>query len=161
MLFVMVSKYVSPVVVFVLFLSLAPSSTRSAEITFDASELTVVTLTARHTFRVELAQTADQRRQGLMFRKAMDADAGMLFDYGRSHPVTMWMKNTLITLDMLFIGADGTIEHIVENASPGSLKTISSNGPVLGVLELNGGTATRLDIRPGDRIEHAIFSTGR
>jgi uncharacterized membrane protein (UPF0127 family) len=98
--------------------------------------------------------------QGLMFRRAMAADAGMLFEYDRVQPVQFWMKNTLIPLDMLFIGADGTVLDIHERAVPLSLDPIGSDKPVLGVLELNGGTVSRLGIKRGDRIDHPMFAKG-
>jgi len=128
-----------------------------AETIFKTSELTVAAASGRHRFRVEIARTPAARKQGLMRRPEMAADAGMLFDYGREQPVAMWMKNTLIPLDMLFISVDGGIVNIAENTVPGSLEVIVSSGPVLAVLELNGGTVARLGIRPGDRIEHEIF----
>lgn len=137
---------------------LAQAPQAVAETMFETSELTIVTASGRHKLRVEIARTPATRRQGLMFRPEMALDAGMLFDYGRERPVAMWMKNTLIALDMLFISADGGIVNIAENTVPGSLETISSSGPVLAVLELNGGTVARLNIRPGDRIEHEIFT---
>src|SRR3546814_14529348 len=85
----------------------------------------------------------------------------MLFVYSQPRRVSMWMKNTLIPLDMLFIAPDGRIESIVKRAVPHSLATISSRGKVRAVLELNGGTVDRLGIRPGDRVVHPIFENGR
>lgn len=121
---------------------------------FDKGELAIVTATGRHEFSVELALTTAQHQQGLMFRREMAPDAGMLFDFG-SHPrrASMWMKNTYIPLDMLFIRADGEIESIAERTTPHSLEVISSRGMVRYVLEVNGGTAARLGISPGDRVE--------
>lgn len=113
----------------------------------------------RHPFTVELALNAAQQAQGLMFRRDLAPDAGMLFLYGRVRDVSMWMKNTLIPLDMLFIAADGRIVNIAERTVPGSLETIPSGQPVLGVLELNGGTAARLGIATGDLIRHRAFGT--
>jgi uncharacterized membrane protein (UPF0127 family) len=92
-----------------------------------------------------------------MYRRRMARDAGMLFLYKRSAPVQMWMKNTLIPLDMIFIAADGRIVTITERAVPRSLETISSGVPVIAVLELNGGTVSRLKIAVGDRIFHPAF----
>ncbi len=126
--------------------------------TFDRSELTIVTETGRHDFSVELASNGRQRAQGLMYRQEMPADHGMLFDYRRSRNVSMWMKNTYIPLDMLFIDAGGTIKGLHERAVPGSLEAISSPGPVRAVLELNGGTVRRLGIKPGDKVEHSLFT---
>lgn len=114
----------------------------------------------QHVFKVESAQTPEMRALGLMFRRDLAADAGMLFDFGQAQPVSMWMKNTLIPLDMLFIDADGRIVNIAERTVPGSLAGISSQGPVRFVLELNGGTAARLGLRAGDRVRHALIGKG-
>jgi len=92
-----------------------------------------------------------------MYRRKMAADAGMLFVYPSDAPVSMWMKNTFIPLDMFFIGSDGRITHIAERTVPQSTELIGSYGPVRGVLELNGGTASRLGIKPGDRVIHRLF----
>jgi len=108
-------------------------------------------------FRVEVARNDADRAQGLMFRRSMPADQGMLFDFGRVEPVSMWMQNTYLSLDMLFVRPDGTIARIAANTEPLSTRTIPSGEPVLAVLELNAGTAARLGIKPGDRVEHPIF----
>ena len=121
-------------------------------------ELAIVTSKGRHVFKVELAADDASRTRGLMHRRSLAPDAGMLFDYGREVPgVAMWMRNTLIPLDMLFIKADGRILNIHERAIPHDLTSISAKGPVRAVLELNGGTVSRLGVRPGDRIEHPLF----
>ena len=111
----------------------------------------------RQSFRVEVARNDADRAQGLMFRRSMPADQGMLFDFGRVEPVSMWMQNTYLPLDMLFIRPDGTIARIAANTEPLSTRTIPSGEPVLAVLELNAGTASRLGIKPGDRVEHPVF----
>lgn len=108
-------------------------------------------------FSVEVANTPERRTAGLMNRTDLPVDSGMLFDFTRSAPVSMWMKNTFIPLDMLFIRSDGIISNIAERTVPGSLTQIDSAGPVLAVLELNGGTSARLGIRPGDLVIHPIF----
>ena len=108
-------------------------------------------------FSVELADTPEEREFGLMYRRELAADAGMLFDFGKPRPVSMWMKNTLIPLDMLFLKSDGRIANIIQRAAPGSLDARTSAGAVLAVLEVNGGTAERLGIRPGDHVVHRIF----
>jgi uncharacterized membrane protein (UPF0127 family) len=110
-----------------------------------------------HRFTVELANTPAERERGLMFRESLPPDAGMLFDFQKPHVVAFWMKNTLIPLDMLFIGGDGRIRRIAERAVPLSLTPISSGVPVQAVLELNSGTAARLKLKPGDRVVHPIF----
>jgi hypothetical protein len=111
----------------------------------------------RQSFRVEIARNDADRAQGLMFRRSMPADQGMLFDFGRVEPVAMWMQNTYLPLDMLFIRTDGTIARIAANTEPLSTRTIPSGEPVLAVLELNAGTAAKLGIKPGDRVEHPVF----
>lgn len=112
---------------------------------------------ARHGFEIEIADDPDTRAYGLMFVEEMAEDRGMLFDYGRDQRVSMWMKNTYIPLDMLFIEADGEIESIIERTTPHSLQPRSSKGRVRAVLELKGGTAARLGIAPGDRVVHGVF----
>jgi uncharacterized protein len=124
---------------------------------FATSELTIVSATGPHRFTVELAETPEQMEQGLMFRRTMAADAGMLFDYKTPVVATMWMRNTLIPLDMLFVDAHGRIVSIHERAVPQSLDVIAAAGPVRAVIELNGGTAARLGIAPGDQVKHSIF----
>lgn len=126
-----------------------------AERQFEA--LTIRTSSGAHDFRVELATTQEQQSTGLMYRRKMPGDEGMLFVYPSDAPVSMWMKNTFIPLDMFFIGSDGRITHIAERTVPQSTELIGSNGPVRAVLELNGGTASRLGIKPGDRVVHRVF----
>jgi hypothetical protein len=119
--------------------------------------LSIETTAGAHAFTVEMATTSDQQATGLMHRRAMAADAGMLFVYPSGSRVAMWMKNTLIPLDMLFIGPAGRITHIAERTVPMSTELIGSNGPVRAVLELNAGTASRLGIKVGDRVRHPVF----
>lgn len=111
----------------------------------------------RHIFMVEVMRTDNDRARGLMFRPSMPQDNGMLFDFERDQMVTMWMKNTYISLDMVFIFADGRIHRIESRTEPQSEKTISSGVPVRAVLELNANVASRLGLRPGDRIVHSMF----
>jgi hypothetical protein len=110
-------------------------------------------------FTAEIADTEELRQRGLMFRHLLPEDKAMLFDYGKPRPVAMWMKNTNISLDMLFIREDGTIAAIAENTVPQSLDTISVQEPVRGVLEMAAGTVKRLGLRPNDRVYHRIFKT--
>ena len=111
----------------------------------------------RHDFQVEMALTPEQQRVGLMFRPSVPADGGMLFDWGAPRDSAMWMRNTISPLDMLFINADGTIRRVAEDTVPGSLATVESRGPVRATLELAAGTAKRLDIRVGDKVQQRIF----
>ena len=109
-------------------------------------------------FSVEVANDPDEISFGLMERTEIAEDAGMLFDFGNPRETSMWMKNTILPLDMLFIDSDGSVEMIARNTVPGSLRTISPGIPVKAVLELNAGTATRLGIEPGDVVVHPIFN---
>ena len=124
---------------------------------FPTSELTIISASGLHRFKVELAKTPAQMTQGLMFRTSLAPDDGMLFEYQQPTAATMWMRNTLIPLDMLFVDAQGRIVNIHERAVPQSLDVIAAAEPVRAVIELNGGTAARLGIEPGDRVIHPIF----
>lgn len=122
------------------------------------TELVIATATAKYRFQIEVARTAEQRRTGLMFRRHLAADAGMLFTFDPPQLVSMWMKNTVLPLDMLFIDTQGRIVNIARDTTPFSLDRINSDGPVAAVLEVAGGTAERLGIKAGDRVEHELFS---
>jgi uncharacterized membrane protein (UPF0127 family) len=117
----------------------------------------IVSSNGVHPFSVELATNDAERARGLMFRKALPEGQGMLFDFKRDQPVSFWMHNTYISLDMIFISSDGRIVHIVENAKPLSDDMIPSGAPVRGVLEVIAGTAQKLGIAPGDRVAGSIF----
>ena len=110
-----------------------------------------------HTFTVELAANRQDRAQGLMYRRTLAPDAGMLFDYGAPVRIAMWMKNTLIPLDMLFVDEYGVITHIARWMTPLSLETISSKGPARAVIEIKGGMTERFGIMPGDIVIHRTF----
>lgn len=125
---------------------------------FDRAKLVIDTASGPREFDVELALTPAQQQRGLMLRKSMGPYEGMLFDFGETRPITMWMANTLIALDMLFIAADGTVRHIHANAEPLSTRTIDSGGPAKAVLEINGGAARMLGIKPGDIVRHQMFN---
>jgi uncharacterized membrane protein (UPF0127 family) len=132
-----------------------------AEPHFGHAELVIVTATGRHPFHVEVAQTPAQMERGLMFRKHLAADAGMLFEFTAPTVARMWMHDTLIPLDMLFVAGDGRIVNIAEEARPLSDAVISAAAPVRAVVELEGGTAARLDIKPGDRVLSPFFGNAR
>ncbi|RXT56705.1 hypothetical protein B6S44_04865 [Bosea sp. Tri-44] len=140
----------------VLSILLKPAEAQNAPVA-GLEPLTIVTASGRHAFQVEVMRTPDQRARGLMHRQFMPADRGMLFDFARTEPVAMWMQNTYISLDMLFIRADGTVARIAERAEPLSTRTIPSGEPVLSVLEVNAGIAEKLGIKPGDKVEHPLF----
>ena len=137
---------------------------RSAVAAQDASSqagptepLSIRSKDGTHRFDVEVMRDDAGRMRGLMFRRTMAPNHGMLFDFERSEPVAMWMKNTYLPLDMVFIRADGTIARVAADTEPLSTAVIPSAEPVLSVLELNAGTAAKLGIRPGDRVEHPLF----
>ncbi len=119
--------------------------------------LTIITRETATLVSAEIADTDDLRARGLMFRHRMPEGRAMLFDFGEPRPVSMWMKNTYMSLDMLFVRADGTIIAIAENTVPRSLDTISVQEPVRGVVELAAGTAKKLGIKQQDKIYHRIF----
>ena len=120
--------------------------------------LTLATETDAVMLTVEIADTDELRSRGLMFRQRLPEDRGMLFDFQEPRPVSMWMKNTYIPLDMLFIREDGTIAYIAENTVPKSLDTIGISEPVLAVLELAGGVSRKIGIRAGDKVYHRLFN---
>lgn len=123
----------------------------------------VVTIQAvsggEHRFNIELADEPEERRVGLMYRTEMAADAGMLFDFEKPQQISMWMKNTLIPLDMAFIDEQGVIRRIAADTTPRSLESIPSGALVIAVLEVNGGTFERLGIAEGDKVRHPIFKS--
>jgi len=119
--------------------------------------LTIETSTGRHVFQVEVAADDASRERGLMDRRYMAADHGMLFEFDRDAPVAFWMKNTYIPLDMIFIAPSGVVTHIAANAEPLSERIVPSGGPCVAVLELNGGTAASIGLKIGDKIRHPFF----
>lgn len=124
----------------------------------ETQTLEIVTANGVHSFTVEFVANDADRAKGLMFRRELPEGRGMLFDFQREQDIAMWMENTYIPLDMIFINADGRIRRIAENTEPLSTKIIPSGGPVRGVLEVIGGTARKFGIKPGDRVAHPIFS---
>lgn len=135
------------------------AATGASDVEFPRAQVVVETAGGTLGLDVEVARTPAQRARGLMFRTTMDADAGMLFIYDSPREVGMWMKNTILPLDMVFIAADGRIAHVVAHTTPMSEATIASRGPVRAVLELLAGAAKRLGIRRGDRVDLAPFVT--
>jgi uncharacterized membrane protein (UPF0127 family) len=120
--------------------------------------LEIATKSGVQIFTVEMATTAEEKETGLMNRKELADGKGMLFDFSPEQQISMWMKNTYISLDMIFIRADGRILRIAENTEPMSTKIISSGGLARGVLEVPAGTAQKYGIAPGDRVAHPLFS---
>ena len=125
----------------------------------ELQPLEIASKSGVHVFAVELASTPEEQAKGLMFRRQLPEGQGMLFDFHQEQPTSFWMKNTYIPLDMIFIRADGRILRIAENTEPMSERLVPSGGPVLGVLEVIGGTAKKLGIAPGDRVSYPIFSS--
>ncbi|MEM7663412.1 MAG: DUF192 domain-containing protein [Pseudomonadota bacterium] len=140
---------------FTLFASLSCFALANAQ-----DELTIESGEDQHVFSVEVVSTAEDIERGLMGREELPADSGMLFDFVGEQQTEMWMKDTPLLLDMLFIDSDGTVVAIARNAAPGSERRIGSGVPVRAVLELNGGTTQRLGIQPGDSVAHSILQTG-
>ncbi len=127
-------------------------------IEFKTDTLEIVTTSGNVLpFKIELAETPAQKARGLMYRDRMAEDAGMLFDYGKPTVITMWMKNTFLPLDMLFIDQAGKIIRIEKQTTPQSLDVISSGDQALAVLEINGGASDRMGINPGDVVRHGLF----
>ena len=150
-------RYALTLILFAL-LAFLPSGLRAEEALTKIEPLTIATDGDATMFTVEIADTDMTRERGLMFRQRLPEGHGMLFDFGEPRPVSMWMKNTYIPLDMLFIRTDGKIAYIAENTVPKSLDTIGITEPVLAVLELPAGTAKKQGIRTGDVVYHRLFN---
>jgi uncharacterized membrane protein (UPF0127 family) len=130
-----------------------------ASVAADVQSLEIVSKSGVHVFSVEMATTEQERETGLMYRKELPEGRGMLFDFSPEQQVSMWMKNTFIPLDMIFIRSDGRILRIAENTEPQSEKIIPSGGLTKGVLEVIGGTAKKYGIEPGDQVAHPLFKS--
>ena len=116
------------------------------------SELVIISESGEHRFEIEVARTPDEQARGLMYRQSLPPASGMLFEYDPPQNIAMWMRNTYIPLDMIFIGVEWRITRIAQRTVPLSLTTVASEGAVMAVLEVNAGTASRLSIRSGDRV---------
>lgn len=138
-------------------LTLAGAAACAGEAPLKTESLDVVTHRGVRHFTVEIADTEATRERGLMFRKHLTGDQGMLFDFKTPQPVAFWMKNTLIPLDMLFIAPDGRVISIAREARPMSETPIPSGGDVLAVLEISGGRAAQIGVQPGDQVRERIF----
>jgi len=119
--------------------------------------LTIVTASGPESFQVEIAKDEATRARGLMYRRFMRDDRGMLFEFPVDEPVSFWMKNTYIPLDMIFIAPDGTIVRVAADAQPLSETIIPSGAPCVGVLEINGGLAAKLGVKAGDKVKAGFF----
>ena len=120
----------------------------------DEGRLVLHSSTGDHSFNVEVVDTPESRAKGLMFVQELADDAGMLFDFKEERPVSFWMRNTFIPLDMIFVGADGVVKNIHVNARPHDVTGIPSEGPVQFVLEIPGGRSVEIGLKPGDTMEH-------
>jgi uncharacterized protein len=121
------------------------------------SPLEIVTSTGAHRYEVEVADNEPERERGLMDRREMAANHGMRFEFPNREPVTFWMKNTYLSLDMIFIDADGTVRRVEQRATPLSEALIPSRAPVVAVLELNAGQAAAIHLKPGDKVRFPFF----
>ncbi len=140
------------------FLALAACDNKASAYTDPMKSLSIVTKEGqRHDFKIELALTEALQNQGLMNRTEMPRDAGMLFYFSDFKPRSFWMKNTLIPLDMIFMDEQGVITHVHDSAIPNDLTSVKSGSPARAVLELNGGVAKSLGIKPGDQVHHVFF----
>ena len=135
-----------------------PASAQSVSQQVALEKLVIASRSGEQIFQVEVMRTMDERARGLMFRRYLPPDRGMLFDFAVEAQVAMWMKDTFIPLDMVFIRKDGTISQIAENTEPHSTRTIASNEPVYAVLELNSGISARLGFQTGDKVIHPLFT---
>ena len=143
-------------VVFVAFVS---ASAGAPALGGELDSLEIVTAAGRHVFQVEIANNDATREHGLMDRRYMAPDHGMLFEFDRDEPVAFWMKNTYIPLDMIFIAPSGVVTHIAANAEPLSERVVPSGGPSIAVLELDGGTAASIGLKVGDKVRHPFFKS--
>ncbi len=123
----------------------------------ELQPLEIVTASGAFKFQVEIAKDEPSRERGLMFRRFMPADRGMLFEFERNQPEAFWMKNTYIPLDMIFIAPDGKVTHVAANAEPFSEREVPSGGPCIAVLELNGGEAAKIGLQVGDKVRAPFF----
>ncbi len=142
---------------FVLVASLMPATAQSGSASSTLEPLQIMTASGRHDFSVEVMRTDEERARGLMYRRFMAANRGMLFDFKTEQPINMWMKNTYLPLDMIFIARNGSVTHVVADTEPLSERIISSNGPAFAVLEVNAGIAAKIGLKPGDRVQHPMF----
>ncbi|ACB95183.1 DUF192 domain-containing protein [Beijerinckia indica] len=154
----MTSRLLAPLLVLCLFLFGFDRGIRFTYAAEDSLEpLAIVTASGDHAFSVEVMRTDEGRERGLMGRRYLPADRGMLFDFGTERPVMMWMKNTYLPLDMIFIGRAGKVVALAENTEPFSEAIIPSKAPAFAVLEVNAGTARKIGLKIGDTVQHSLF----
>lgn len=142
------------------FVPVAHAQGEPASLDFGPREnLTIVSNGKTHAFDIEVADNQAELSRGMMFRNVVPNDQGMLFEFGDARVVSIWMKNTSVFLDVIFVRADGRILKIEHSAKPYSLRSMTSEAPVTGVFEIAGGQANALGIRPGDLVQHGYFGT--
>jgi uncharacterized protein len=141
--------------VLVVFMAALPAASRAFAL--EKQPLAFITANGSHEITVEVADSEEERSTGLMFRRSIGEKEGMLFIYDREQDITMWMKNTYISLDMIFVRRNGVISHIEANTEPFSQEIIGSGGPALAVVEMGAGSAKRLGLKPGDKVRHPAF----
>jgi len=134
----------------------APAAAKTAA---HEERLELVTASGVHALDVEIAATPEKQALGLMYRTSLPDTKGMLFPHKEPRELTMWMRNTYIPLDMVFIRADGTVHRIEARTEPFSERVIASGGPVSAVLEIAGGAAERMGLKPGDKVRHSVFGS--
>lgn len=159
----MKNLYISAIVIGTFFFASSSLADEApTAINFGAREvLSIVSSDKQHDFKVEIADTQAERNRGLMFRDVLAPKNGMLFQFERQQVASIWMKNTSIFLDVLFVRADGRILKIEHSAKPYSLRSMTSEAPVAAVLELAGGQVNALGIKPGDRVKHSFFKASK
>jgi uncharacterized membrane protein (UPF0127 family) len=144
-----------PVALFALFIAAGPA------LALPVENITVDTAKGHTVFKVEIAADHASQEKGLMYRKKMAANAGMIFDFDQDVMTSFWMKNTILPLDIIFIRSDGVVSSVAANAVPMSETPIPSSEPVRAVLELNAGRAAQIGMKPGDKVHAAIFDKAR
>lgn len=151
-------KLITAIAILTAGLNLPVAIAQDSLVAFETGTLVIDTGDTEHSINIEIADSPEETAQGLMFRETLAEDAGMLFEFEPAREPNMWMKNTLIPLDMLFLDSNGVVVAIARNARPHSQRRISPGMAVKGVLELNGGASGSLNIEPGDVVRHEIFN---
>jgi uncharacterized protein len=152
----MIGVWRSAALAFIALVVIALSNTARAD---GLEKLQIVTASGAHDFHVEIANDDDSRARGLMNRRYMAPDRGMLFEFDREAPQAFWMKNTYIPLDMIFISSAGDVTNVVTKAEPLSERLIPSGPPCSAVLELNGGVGAAIGVKVGDKVRHPFFKS--